>query len=147
MMWLLSFLPDWIFYLILIVGVLAIIAGEFLKMIPFISQHGQIIRVSGIALTVIGIWFHGNIAANNRWEAKVAELELKVANAEKAAAEANAKIEYVYVDRIKVIEKIKYEVIGSIKENSSELDANCKITPKAVDILNRAAQEIKEGKQ
>ena len=86
MMWLLSLLPDWIFYLLLVVGVLAIIAGEFLKTIPFISEHGQIIRVAGIALTVIGIWFHGNIAANNRWEAKVAELELKVAKAEKEAS-------------------------------------------------------------
>lgn len=138
-MWLLSLLPDWIFYLLLIIGVLAIIAGEFLKTIPFISEHGQIIRVAGIVLTVIGIWFHGNIAANNRWEAKVAELELKVAKAEKEAAEANAKIEIVYVDRVQVVKEIQYKTINNIKNNANELDANCVISPKAVEILNNSA--------
>lgn len=138
-MWLLSFLPDWFFHLILIIGVLAIVIGEFLKTIPFVSQYNVPIRLGGIVLTVVGIWFSGGIASDNRWKAKVAELEIKVAKAEKEAAEANGKIETVYVDRVQVVKEIQYKTIEAIRNNAADMDANCVITPKAIDILNNSA--------
>jgi hypothetical protein len=144
-MWLINWLPYWVFYLILIAGVLGIVASYVLKAIPFISAHAMGIQVAGILLTVLGVWFAGGIAKDREYQERIAELQLQVAKAEKAAAEANAKIEYVYVDRVRVVEKVKYQVIGSIRENSNELDANCKISPRAVDILNQSAESLNEA--
>jgi len=144
--WLLNWLPDWIFYLILVVGILGIVASYVLRAIPFVSTHAMGIQVAGIILTVLGVWYSGGIAKDREYRERIAELKLQVAQAEKAAAEANAKIEYVYVDRVKVVEKIKYEVLSSIRESSSELDANCVISPKAVEILNKAAGKVEDKK-
>lgn len=144
-MWLINWLPYWVFYLILLAGILGIIASYVLKMIPFVSIHATGIQVAGILLTVLGVWYAGGIAKDREYQERIAELKLQIARAEQAAAEANAKIEYVYVDRVKVVEKIKYEVISSIRENSSELDANCKISPKAVDILNQSAEALNQA--
>lgn len=144
-MWLINWLPYWVFYLILLAGILGIVASYVLKMIPFVSTHAMGIQVAGILLTVLGVWFAGGIAKDREYQERIADLKLQVARAEKEAAEANAKIEYVYVDRIKVVEKIKYEVVSSIRENSSELDSNCKITPKAVSILNQSAEALNQA--
>ena len=144
-MWLVNWLPYWVFYLVLLIGVLGIIASYVLKMIPFVSTHSMGIQVASILVTVVGVWFAGGIAKDREYQERIAELKLQVARAEQAAAEANAKIEYVYVDRIKVVEKIKYEVVNSIRENSNELDANCKIIPKAVDILNQSAEALDQA--
>lgn len=145
-MWLVGLLPDWVFHLILIIGVLALVSGKFLQAVPFVSQYSIPIKVVGSVLTVIGIWFNGSIASDAKWEAKVAELEAKVAAAEKASAEANAKIETVYVDRVKVVKEIQYRNINTIKNSASELDANCTIPPKAIDILNNSAVSGKPSK-
>jgi hypothetical protein len=144
-MWLLNWLPYWVFYLILIAGLLGIVASYVLKAIPFVRAHAMGIQVAGILLTVLGVWFAGGIAKDREYKERIADLQLQVAKAEKAAAEANAQIEYVYVDRIKVVEKIKYQVVSSIRENSSELDANCKISPKAVEILNQSAEALNQA--
>lgn len=138
-MWMLSLIPDWIFHLILIVGILAIVAGKFLKFMPFVSQYNLPIQIAGIVLTVIGIWFNGSISADNRWKEKVAELEEKVRIAEIKSAETNTVIETVFVDRVKVVKEIQYRNVNNIKNNAADLDANCVVNPAAINILNNSA--------
>jgi hypothetical protein len=144
-MWILNWLPYWIFYLILLIGVLGIVASYVLKTIPFVRKHAMGIQVAAILLTVVGVWFAGGIAKDREYRERIAALQLKIAESEKRAAEANAEIEYVYVDRVQVVEKVRYQVIGSIREHSNELDANCTISPKAVEILNRSAEALNEA--
>jgi hypothetical protein len=138
-MWMLSLIPDWIFHLILIVGILAIVAGKFLKFMPFVSQYNLPIQIAGVVLTVIGIWFNGSISADNRWKEKVAELEEKVRIAEIKSAETNTVIETVFVDRVKVVKEIQYRNVKNIKNSANDLDANCVVTPTAITILNNSA--------
>jgi uncharacterized membrane protein len=138
-MWMLSLMPDWIFHLILIAGILAVIAGKFLKSMPFVSQYNLPIQIAGVVLTVIGIWFNGSISADNRWKEKVAELEEKVRIAEVKSSETNTAIETVFVDRVKVVKEIQYRNINDIEKNASNIDANCMITPSVIDILNNSA--------
>jgi hypothetical protein len=139
MSFLISWLPSWIFYLILATGVLLLIATLVLQAIPFIRQHLVPLQVASILLIVFGTWFSGGIAVQNHWTEKVNEMKLKVAQAELAAAEASAKIEYVYVDRVKVVKDIQYVVRNQIQESSNEIDANCKLNSKVIEILNRSA--------
>lgn len=141
-MWILNWLPYWVFYLVLLIGVLGIAASYVLFAIPFVKKHAMGIQIAGILLTVVGVWFAGGIAKDREYQARINNLQLQIAQAEKQAAETNAEIEYVYVDKIKVVEKVRYKVIGSIREYSNELDANCTVSPKAVEILNRSAEAL-----
>jgi hypothetical protein len=139
-MWLINFLPDWIFYLLLIIGILGIITSMFLKEIPVINRYQTPIWVLGILLTVVGVWFAGGISKDREYRERISALQLRVAAAEKKSAEANTQIEYVYRDRVQIVEKVRYQVISAIRENSTAMDANCTVVPQAVDILNQATQ-------
>jgi hypothetical protein len=146
-LWMLGVIPDWIYQAILIVGLLAVFASYFLKFIPAVFVYSKSLKITGIILVIIGVWFNGQMSADAKWRSAVADLQSKVAESERQAAEANAEIEYVYVDRVKVVEKIRYEVIGTIRDMSNELDANCVISPRAVEILNRSAETLNKADQ
>ena len=138
-MWLLSLVPDFVYHILLILAILAFGASYILKMVPFITGNAFIIRVASALLIVFCTWMEGGIANESKWKARVAELEIKVAAAEKAAAEANGKIETVYVDRVKVVKEIQYVVQNRINKDAAKLDLTCKINPAAIEILNQAA--------
>jgi hypothetical protein len=108
-------------------------------MIPFISTNVEIIRVISVVVMIFSVWMEGGISNEAKWAARVAELEIKVAKAEKEAAEANGKIETVYVDRVKVVKEVQYVVQSRIDKNAAKLDLTCKVDPLAIEILNQAA--------
>ena len=91
-MWLMNFLPNWIFHAILLAGVLGLIASLVLKFIPFFNTYKLPVQVLSILLIVIGVWFEGAISNQAEWEARVAEMQVKVAEAEAKSSEANVKI-------------------------------------------------------
>lgn len=138
-MWLLNLLPDLVWHLLLILSVLTILFTYFLRMIPFVGANAVQLRFAAITLLVLTVWMEGGIANESKWQARVQELEAKVAAAEKAAVEANGKIETVYVDRVEVVKEIQYVVKDNIKRSADSLDNNCKITPQAIELLNQAA--------
>lgn len=139
-MWLFSLLPDFVYHILLIVGIGAFAGSYLLKMVPFFTQNAFVIRIASMVLIIFCVWIEGGIAVETKWKARVAELELKVALAEKQAAEANSKIETVYVDRVKVVKEIQYVTQNRIDKNAQKLDLTCKIDPDVIDILNQAAQ-------
>lgn len=138
-MWLLSLVPDAVYHVLLTLAVLAFGASYILKMVPFITTNAFVIRVASAVLIVFCMWMEGGIANEAKWKARVAELEIKVAAAEKAAAEANGKIETVYVDRVKVVKEVQYVVQNRITKDAAKLDMTCKVDPEAIEILNQAA--------
>lgn len=139
-MWLFSLLPDFVYHLLLIIGIAAFAASYILKMIPFFVQNAFMIRIASMILIIFCVWVEGGMAVEAKWKARVAELELKVAKAEKEAAEANGKIETVYVDRVKVVKEIQYITQGRIAKDAAKLDLTCKVDPEAIEILNQAAR-------
>lgn len=138
-MWMFSLLPNFVYHLLLIIGIVAFAGSYILTMIPFFTQNVFMIRIASLILIIFCVWVEGGISVEAKWKARVAELELKVAKAEKEAAEANGKIETVYVDRVKVVKEIQYVVQGRIAKDAAQLDKTCKIDPEAIDILNQAA--------
>jgi Zn-dependent protease with chaperone function len=144
-LWMLTFVPDWIYQAILILGVLAVFAAYFLKFIPVVSAYSRALKITGIILTLIGVWFNGQMSADAKWRAKVADFEVRIAESERQAAEATGRIETVYVDRVQVVRDTQYIIQGQIREYSADLDANCQISPRAVEILNEAARNSVTG--
>ena len=143
-MWLLSLLPDWFYHLLLLLSILAIGSTYVIKFVPFISQYSFPIKVIGSLVLVFSVWMEGGIVNEAKWQARVQELEAKVAEAEKKSLETNTVIETVYVDRIKVVKESQHRTEKNIKTSSAELDKICKIPAQAVDILNSSAHKIED---
>ena len=65
-MWILQILPDWVFHLILLAGLLGLGASFLLKFVPFVAQYKVPIQVAASILIVLGVYMEGAIS-NQAW--------------------------------------------------------------------------------
>ena len=142
-MWILNFLPFWFFHLITILGVLGLVAGFVLGMIPLINKYKLPIQIFSLLLLVFGIYMEGAISNEEKWQALVREMEAKVALAEEKSKNANSKIEYKFIDKIKLVDKTQVVIQEKLKEVEKVIDAKCEIDPSVISILNEAAKAPK----
>lgn len=142
--WLVNFLPDSLFHSMVILGAIGLFASFFMNFIPsivpVISPHKTIIQIISISLLVIGIWFEGFNSNNKIWEAKIKDLQTQVIIAERKSLETNAKIEYVYVDRVETIKEIQTQVATDIRQKAPQIDRRCESVSEAINILNSSAK-------
>ena len=143
-MWILHFLPDafilWFCNILLLVGIVLTIAGFFAHRIPLVWQYQLPFKVVGIALLVLGVYFRGGYSVEIQWRERVAEVEAKLAQAEKASQAANVVLETKGKEKIRVI-KEKGEVIKQyIDREITKYDATCNIPNEVVKAHNAAAK-------
>lgn len=143
-MWILNFLPSWIAYAITLAGVtglvVAFLSGFLSRIFPVLLVAKLPLQLISIALLAFGVYLWGGIANQEMWEARVKEMEEKVAVAEEKAKKVNTKIEYKFIDRVKVVKDVQVVVQEKIKEVEKIIDAKCEVPVEAVDILNMAAK-------
>lgn len=140
-MWIVNFLPDWIFHLVTLVAVLGLVASFVLSAIPFVSTNVKAIQIGCAILLIVGVYFEGAIGDNNSWKARVQELELKIARAETESAEANGKLSKALAAKDKEIALAQAELKNRIRAGAAAMDAVCKIPSDVVAILNDAAKK------
>jgi uncharacterized coiled-coil protein SlyX len=142
-MWLLDFLPSWIFHLVVLIGVGGILASAVLKFIPFISNYKLPIQVGSVILLAFGLYMSGGIANQEKWEARIKELEAKIAVAEEQSKTANVVLEAKLKEKQQVIKQKEYIIQEKITKVKEQIDAECKVPQAAVDLLNEAAEARK----
>lgn len=142
-MWILDFLPGWIFTLITLAGAGAYAVTEVLGNIPFVAQYLRAIRLGAIIALAFGLYMMGGSANQEKWEARVKELEAKVAVAEEQSKTANAKLDAKMKEKAKVIKEKEYIIQEKIVKVKDQIDAMCQIPAEAINLLNEAAEERK----
>lgn len=143
-MFLLNFIPDsfliWVVNSILLVGLLGTLSSYFIRFIPPLFPYAGLVKTLGIVLLVAGVYFKGGYGVEMEWRNKVAEVEAKVAAAEAKSKEVNTVIQKVYVDKVKIVTDTKIVIQKEIVEKEKIIDAECKVAPDAITILNEAAK-------
>lgn len=143
-MWLVNFLPEWIFHIVLLAGVVGLIAAFILSFIPLIGRYSLPIKVISACLVVGGLFIEGAIYNNYAWQQKVVEAERRAKEAEIKAAKANAKIQYRTIEKIQIVKDIKQTTQNKIQQHSTSMDAQCVITPEAIEVLNEQPKARKK---
>jgi len=146
-MWMLAFIPDavlaWVINTILIAGIVGFTASFFfgfvVRYLPSIAPYRMIIQIVSIILLVAGVYFKGGYGVEMSWRARVAEMEAKVKIAEEKSKQANEQIKTVYVDKVKIVKETQVVIQEKIKNVEVKIDAQCKVAPEAIVILNEAA--------
>ena len=144
-MWLLDFMPDWIFHAILLAGSLGLISSFILNFIPTFKLYHLPLQVISVLLIALGIWFQGAMSNQAEWEAKVKDLEVKVAEAEAESQKENIKIVTKTVKQIQVVREKGQEIITYVdKEVVKDREVvkfveNCPIPEIIVGTHNAAA--------
>jgi hypothetical protein len=142
-MWLLKWLPDWLFYVTLLAGVIGYLATYLLRYIPIptIYMYKTPIQLVSIALIVIGTFMSGAIYDNNAWMDRVHEMESKVAKAEEESKEANALIDAKVEEETAKIKEKRIVLKEYITKEIVKYDSTCTIPKEFVDVLNKAAEK------
>jgi hypothetical protein len=138
-MWILEWLPFWIFHLVVVLGIAGIIASIVFKFVPFISQYTLPIQVISIIVLVFGVYMEGGISNQEKWEAKVAEVKLEMAKKETASAEVTTKVITKYVTKIEVVKEKGNEIIKQVPVYiTKDADAKCDV-PTGFVVLHDSA--------
>jgi hypothetical protein len=146
-MWILKWLPDWIFYIILLVGVAGLISTYLIRFIPIpqVYMYKTPIQLVSIAIIVFGTFMSGAIHDNNAWLDRVHEMEAKVAQAEQESKDANVKLdEATRNKKEKIVEKrvvVKQYIDREIVKYDTKFapGGQCEIPKDFIQVLNKAA--------
>jgi hypothetical protein len=133
-MWALAFIPHWVFYVSLSVGIGAGVINS------------AVYRNLGTLLVALSCWYISGFQTEAQWQARVAEMEAQVAQAEAKALEANQKIAVQVVTRTNVVkQKTKANVEYITKYVAQDLDNSCTLTSAAIMLNNSASQNEVPG--
>ena len=139
-MWILQFLPNWIFYLLLLTGVVGVLVTHFVKVLP----NAQLIKLASVAAVAASIYMIGAISNNDAWLARVKDLETKVAEAEAKSATLNTDIVEKVVTKTQVIKQRGEDIVRYVDREVVKYDTTCVIPKEFVTIHNRAAEAPKK---
>lgn len=152
-MWILQWLPDWIFYAILLLGVVGFVITFLLKFIPIpaIYVYKTPIQLVSVFMIAVGVYMSGAISNEQAWQARVKELEIKLAAAESEAAKETVKIVEKVVTQQKVVRQKGEEVIRYIDREVVKYDTKflpggeCELPKEFIKSLNDAAKAPEGG--
>jgi hypothetical protein len=147
--WILQWLPDWTFYAITLIGIVGFLATYILRLIPIptLYIYKTPIQLLSVALIVIGVFMSGAMYNEQAWQAKVNEMQIKVAEAEAKAAKENIKIVEKVVTKTQIVRVKGEEVVKYIDREIIKYDekfkqgGQCEIPKEFYKALNDAAKE------
>lgn len=140
--WMLGLIPmsfwHWLVDTMLLAGIVGIVAGLFIKFIPFVNKWRYIIKPVSIVLLIVAAYFKGGFAIEAKWQARVDSMKAKVAVAEEKGKVVNAEIQTKIVTRTKLIHDTKIVTKELLKEKEVAIDTQCSV-PDVITVLNKAA--------
>ena len=148
-MWILQWLPNWIFYLMFFAGLLGVVATYAMKFIPFVYMYRTPIQVASVILIAIGTYMSGAISNEEAWVARVKEMEAKVAAAEAESAKENVKIVEKIVRKTEIVRIQGEQITKYIDREVVKYDdkfrpgGQCELPKEFIKALNDAAEQPK----
>ena len=132
-MWLIDWLPQWVFYVVLITsGILAVGASIL---------NARLIQLATLVTSCAMCFVLGGIKTEHKWQARVSEMQQKVALAEQKSAETNTKIITKVQTKIKLVKETTNANVEYITHYvAQDLDRECKLTATTILLHNSASQ-------
>ena len=148
-MWILSWLPDWIFYAIFFAGLLGLLATYVMKFIPFVYVYRTPIQAISVLAIAIGTYMSGAISNEEAWQTKVKEMEAKVAAAEVKSVKENIKIVEKVVKKTEYITRRGQDIIQYVDKEVTKYDdrfrpgGQCELPKEFIKAINNASEAPK----
>jgi uncharacterized membrane protein len=148
-MWILQWLPNWIFYGIFFAGLLGLLATYVMKFIPFVYVYRTPIQAISILAIAIGTYMSGAISNEESWQAKVKEMEAKVAAAEIQSQKENVRVVEKVVKKTEYITRRGQDIIQYIDREIVKYDdkfksgGQCELPKEFIKAINKAAEAPK----
>jgi uncharacterized membrane protein len=141
-MWILNWLPNWIFYGIFFAGLFGLLVTYVMQFIPFVGSYRIPIQIVSILAIVIGTYMSGAISNEESWQAKVKELELKVAAAKIQSQKENVRVVEKVVKKTEYITRRGQDIIQYIDTKFAPTGV-CELPKEFIKAINNAAEAPK----
>lgn len=137
-MWIIDWLPVVVLHLIALAGLAGVVVSFLLgSLIP--TQYKLAAQVLSVVVLSFGLYLEGGISNEDKWQAKVKEMQAEIAQTEKAGAEASVKIVTKYIDRVQIVKEKGDVLVQKVPEFiSKESDAKC-VIPNGFVLLHDSA--------
>ena len=148
-MWILQWLPNWIFYGIFFAGLLGLLATYVMKFIPFVYVYRTPIQAVSVLAIVIGTYMSGAISNEEAWQTKVKEMEAKVAAAEIESQKENVKVVEKIVKKTEYITRRGQDIIQYVDREVTKYDerfrpgGQCELPKEFIKAINNASEAPK----
>jgi translation elongation factor EF-Tu-like GTPase len=101
------------------------------------------LQAASVVAIIFGTYMAGAISNEEAWQAKVKELEAKVAAAEAQSAKENTKLLDKIVKRTEVIKQRGDDIIKYVDREVVKYDSQCVIPKEFIKAHNNAAEQPK----
>lgn len=144
-MWILNFLPDWLFYATFFLGLIGIAVTYLLKFIPLpvLYVYKTPIQLISISMLALGTFMSGAIHNENAWKEKVAKLEKEFAESQVKSAEITQEVVTKVITKTNTIREKGAETVRYIDREIVKYNEICKLPKEVVKVHNDAAKEVK----
>lgn len=148
-MWILQWLPNWIFYGIFFAGLIGLLATFIMKFIPLVYVYRTPIQAVSVLLIVIGTYMSGAISNEEAWQSRVKEMEAKVAEAEAKSQKVNVEVIEKVVKKTEYIKTRGQDIVKYIDKEIVKYDTKflpggqCEIPKEFIEAHNKAAEAPK----
>lgn len=137
-MWYLQFVPHWIFYGILGIGIFGILFSRFIP--SYYKTAAQAVSYLAFAF---GLFMTGAVKGSESLLAEMKDLREKVTVAEEQSVKETVKIETKYVNKTQVIRERGEDVLKYIDREVVKYDSTCIIPKEFIEAHNKAAEKLK----
>jgi len=137
--WMLSFIPEWLWILLLVAGAVSYLISRFF------ASYALPMKIAGVLLVVLSLWSLGAASNEEKWQARITELEQKLKVAEEESKKINSDVVEKVVTKTKVIQgKTKTIVEYVDKEVVKDKEVikyieQCPVPTAIIDAHNSAA--------
>ena len=139
-MWILSFLPDMFFHIVLGASILIFLVSTLFNNVPFLGGYTKLIQIISIVCLVFAVWMEGGIAKDNEYKEKIKELQQKISKAEVDSQALNNKLFEEMLKQQQEIKRITDTNKRRLKDQAATLDLHCMVSQNVINILNDAAR-------
>lgn len=145
-MWILKWIPDFVFYLILLTGLVGFFITFLVKYIPVpaLYIHRFTIQIASLLTIMFGSFMVGAVHDNNAWQKKVDELKEKLAVAESQSKEANVQINTKTEKQKEKIVTKEIVVKQYIEKEVAKYDNKCELPKEFIEAHNKSAEDTRK---
>ena len=143
-MWILNWLPDWIFWITLLLALGIFGITYFLRFIPVpvLWTYKIPVQIASVIIIVFSVYMLGAQANEQAWQIRVKQAEARAEKAEALAQQKNVEIveKVIYKDRI-----IKQQAEATVKYIDREIvkyNTRCEIPEEFTQTHNQAVKGL-----
>lgn len=129
--------PDWVWWLLLLAGIL----GFLLSYLPQVKPYAVIPKILGLVTIALSIFIFGLLYADNTWKAEAQKLQAQLDIAQAKSEQVTETIKEKVITKVQIVKVRGEENTKYIDREVVKYDTSCVIPQEFVNAHNSAAKD------